>query len=252
MLLRHTAQLVITVAVVTLLAAPAQAQRSRDSDGDSRRRDSDSDSRRRDNDGDSRRRDSSGDYGSSGNGGSYGSFGGGGWGPWSQGPVETKPKPKPFVVPRVVVNIKLPDRYRSFDKDNDGQIGVYEWPRNDIKNFLKLDQNSDGFLTPEELIRGGGSTSVARTGSGSSTGSGGTSGDAPAAGTSSSMPVAASDDPVDMAFGRLDKDKNGTVTQDEWSMSFLDRATFEKANIAVRLPMNRSEFAIYHSQLPAK
>ncbi len=47
--------------------------------------------------------------------------------------------------------VRLPEQYASYDKDNDGQIGLYEWPRRRLAEFLKLDQNDDGFLTIKEL-----------------------------------------------------------------------------------------------------
>ena len=38
---------------------------------------------------------------------------------------------------------KLPEQYRKFDKDGDGQIGLYEWPRSasEYAEFKKLDLN---------------------------------------------------------------------------------------------------------------
>jgi hypothetical protein len=57
-------------------------------------------------------------------------------------------------VPPVRVTAELPSQYRSLDKDKDGQIGVYEWPRDDLDTFQKLDRNRDGFLTPVELAGG--------------------------------------------------------------------------------------------------
>ena len=47
--------------------------------------------------------------------------------------------------------VELPAEYREFDKDGDGQIGLYEWPRDRIREFLALDKNQDGFLTIDEL-----------------------------------------------------------------------------------------------------
>ena len=47
--------------------------------------------------------------------------------------------------------VSLPDRYASYDKDGDGQIGLYEWPRDRIAEFLRLDKNDDGLLTFKEL-----------------------------------------------------------------------------------------------------
>ncbi len=47
--------------------------------------------------------------------------------------------------------LRLPSEYAQYDRDRDGQIGLYEWPRRRIAEFLKLDKNQDGFLTPREL-----------------------------------------------------------------------------------------------------
>ena len=47
--------------------------------------------------------------------------------------------------------VDLPDDYGKYDKDGDGQVGLYEWPKNRIAEFLALDKNGDGFLTVEEL-----------------------------------------------------------------------------------------------------
>ncbi len=46
---------------------------------------------------------------------------------------------------------ELPEKYRSLDQDKDGQLGVYEWPKDRISELKKLDRNNDGFLTPSEL-----------------------------------------------------------------------------------------------------
>jgi hypothetical protein len=45
----------------------------------------------------------------------------------------------------------LPKEYQSYDKNGDGQIGLYEWERAKYAEFKKLDKNHDGFLTPQEL-----------------------------------------------------------------------------------------------------
>ena len=47
--------------------------------------------------------------------------------------------------------VELPAEYKAYDKNGDGQIGLYEWPRERIREFLALDRNDDGFLTPSEL-----------------------------------------------------------------------------------------------------
>ena len=47
--------------------------------------------------------------------------------------------------------VELPGQYRGYDDDGDGQVGLYEWPRERIPDFLRLDKNNDGFLTIKEL-----------------------------------------------------------------------------------------------------
>ena len=54
----------------------------------------------------------------------------------------------------------LPEAYRAFDKNGDGQIGLYEWDRAKYAEFRKLDKNHDGFLTPQELAVKGSATAA--------------------------------------------------------------------------------------------
>src|SRR5215470_6170433 len=48
----------------------------------------------------------------------------------------------------------LPPQYRQYDTNGDGQIALYEWKDKGgrVAEFLKLDLNGDGFLTPDELM----------------------------------------------------------------------------------------------------
>lgn len=58
---------------------------------------------------------------------------------------------------RVRVTADLPDKFTTIDQDKDGQVGFYEWRTanpEQIADFQQYDHNSDGFLTPKELIRG--------------------------------------------------------------------------------------------------
>lgn len=56
---------------------------------------------------------------------------------------------------RKVRTSPLPKEYQGFDKNGDGQIGLYEWDRAKYAEFKKLDKNRDGFLTPQELAAKG-------------------------------------------------------------------------------------------------
>jgi Ca2+-binding EF-hand superfamily protein len=49
----------------------------------------------------------------------------------------------------------LPGEYQAYDKDGDGQVGLYEWPRNRLADFQALDKNDDGFLTLSEVKKPG-------------------------------------------------------------------------------------------------
>lgn len=48
----------------------------------------------------------------------------------------------------------LSESIQELDKDRDGQLGLYEWPREKLAEFKTLDTNKDGFLTPAELVAG--------------------------------------------------------------------------------------------------
>jgi hypothetical protein len=158
------------------------------------------------------------------------------------------------------VTLKLPEEYRSKDKDKDGQIGMYEWSRTDYATFRKLDLNGDGFITPLELSRAGRSkrSVPAEVSSGSSTSGSGTSSSSMseqgtatatvAAATVDTPAEAASDAPVvsrseaERQFDVVDKDKDGKITEAELQKSIVARLKFTKAGIVLSFPVGREEF----------
>ncbi|QDU36904.1 hypothetical protein Mal4_12050 [Maioricimonas rarisocia] len=60
-------------------------------------------------------------------------------------------KTRPARKPREPVTLALPEIWGQHDIDQDGQLGLYEWPRARRSELLQYDLNGDGFLTPREL-----------------------------------------------------------------------------------------------------
>lgn len=53
------------------------------------------------------------------------------------------------------LTLDLPPKYNELDTDYDGQVGLYEWitaRRENLQQFDDIDVNSDGVLTPQELM----------------------------------------------------------------------------------------------------
>lgn len=166
----------------------------------------------------------------------------------------SKRPPKRKEQPRLTVD--LPSKFSEVDKNNDGQIGLYEWDRAKFREFFELDRNGDGILTPIELMASSGATPSPRTTS---------SRTAPASGpglaTSAALPKpsgAAAITPekfdpessdgrrASYVFRSLDRDKNGSLTKEEWERSQSTRRDFEKKNLTPTLPANLEQFgALY-------
>ncbi len=82
--------------------------------------------------------------------------GGNGFGP-AQGlpfvPAEEEER-RPVVYRTGKLPRGLPAWFEQLDTDRDAQVGLYEWRASGrpIEEFLKMDRNGDGFLTPEEVL----------------------------------------------------------------------------------------------------
>jgi hypothetical protein len=75
--------------------------------------------------------------------------------PTTPAPTEVD-EPKKNIVYRVGKLPKdLPPWFTKYDKDGDGQIGLYEWKLSGepLDKFFEIDRNGDGFLTVEEVLR---------------------------------------------------------------------------------------------------
>ncbi|MCA9080581.1 MAG: hypothetical protein KDA58_08475, partial [Planctomycetaceae bacterium] len=161
------------------------------------------------------------------------------------------------------ITIPLQEDFHVGDTDGDGQIAYFEW-RNwkptELAEFLRLDANRDGFVTPREIKfapEASGSAAVPPTTAASTT----PAVSAPAASTppqatttpTTTVPaVAINPDAIDRSsvqakraiyfFTQLDKNKNGTVEPDEWAISKTLKPQFEKGGVDLSKPLSEDEF----------
>lgn len=160
--------------------------------------------------------------------------------------------PKP--PPRVTVD--LPDTWKAADLDNDGQIGLYEWDRKKYKEFFALDTNRDSLLTPREISRASGAspaptTTVVTASTVPSSRSTSSTTAKPSPAAPSGTPIAAVEYDAKSVegrwakyvFGRLDKNKDGSLSADEWNGSAKTRDSFKKHNAQMSFPASFESFA---------
>ena len=189
-------------------------------------------------------------------------------GPPSQPEVraESGPKKKIELKPKLRVTIDLPTTFTAGDLDFDGQIGFYEWrdwKRGAFDEFLALDHNGDGFLTPRELQAGprempvSGPTTIAAspqpsaaTPSPSSSSSSGTRiVQAVSASTSEADDVVVRR--AESTFRLLDQDRDGNVSPEEWKRSSKLKPQFEAAGVDLSAPMPRDAFVQHYVRVTA-
>tara|TARA_R110002111_G_scaffold262613_1_gene339486 strand:+ start:79312 stop:80421 length:1110 start_codon:yes stop_codon:yes gene_type:complete len=161
------------------------------------------------------------------------------------------------------------------DTDLDGQIGLYEWRKNNptkLGEFFTMDLNGDGYLTPREiqLAKDGKTQRSAasfmfalntgqQTGSQSDAGStqASTTPDAKTSGNEKPAPAGAAvkvatpaSDPIasqaSYFFKLVDRDKDSTVSPEEWKKSRSMRRMFEGANIDLTQPMSQEQFISHY------
>jgi Ca2+-binding EF-hand superfamily protein len=129
--------------------------------------------------------------------------------------------------------LTLPSSYSEGDIDGDGQIGMYEWKKwkkSTLSQFLKLDRNDDGFLTPRELR---------------STPSGSSSSPATTTVTASITPSTSTDKHKAKAlsyFNYMDVNKSGSIEPQEWIKGRSVKPVFETAKVDVSKPLTKELF----------
>ena len=165
---------------------------------------------------------------------------------------KTKRPPKRKPQPRITVD--LPTKFSEVDTNKDGQIGLYEWDRAKYKEFFEMDKNHDGFLTPRELTTTVAAAPAPRTRSTGRETSTPSRSPAPSSG-SSPKPASGSITPekfdpdtsdgrrASYVFRSLDRNKDGSLTEEEWQRSQSTRRDFERANVKPPLPAKLEQFA---------
>lgn len=162
------------------------------------------------------------------------------------------------------------------DSDQDGQIGLYEWRKNNptkLGEFFTMDLNGDGFLTPREIaLSKAGKTQrsaasfmyALNTGPQNSSTSppvtpqlaGKEIVAKPAANQTAATPAATekastpSTDPLttqaNYFFKLVDRNKDNTVSPEEWKKSRSMRRMFEEANIDLSVSMSQEQFVSHY------
>lgn len=195
----------------------------------------------------------------------------------STAPAVSGPKNLIPLKPKERVTVDLPQAFAEGDLDLDGQIGLYEWRqwrRGAMEEFLALDHNGDGFLTPAELKKGaqgvpGAQPAVASGSTPSPSGSSSAvvmSRPVPSAGATSNpgdgivqaVSSATATDP-DVAsrqasnmFSMLDANHDGSISPEEWKRSSKLRPQFEAAGVDLSAPMSRDAFVQHYLRVTSK
>ena len=164
----------------------------------------------------------------------------------------------------VSLMLTLPSSYSEGDIDGDGQIGMYEWKKwkkSALSQFLLLDRNDDGFLTPWELqsAPSGSSSSAVSTSTSSTSASSTTpassssrpgtttssSASSPSSAAASTTPSISTDQHKAKAlsyFNYMDVNKSGSIEPDEWIKGRSVKPVLEKAKVDISKPLSKDQF----------
>ncbi len=173
---------------------------------------------------------------------------------------ENRSTPPPLFKPRERerMTLDLPEELVEVDSDRDGQVGLYEWivaRRDELELFDRMDRDSDGLLTPgevvawksrqeeadsrsstvakrERLVIVGGAVVVAKSGRSES---------AASERSDRQKDRDRTQEYASSTFGRMDRNQDGRISMDEWGNSRRIRPWFEGAGVEIR-SMSKDEF----------
>ena len=154
--------------------------------------------------------------------------------------------------------LPLPDGFGELDPNGDGQIGLYEWRRWNRKltgEFLTLDRNRDGFLTPRELAdvdpkqfeRGEAAAAPLRPVAAATSVRGAS---APPVGDGEPAPEISDRDRQagERYFTLLDRDRNGRISLEEWERSSKLKPKFEAVGADLAAELNQDAFVTAYAK----
>ncbi|MEM9703281.1 MAG: hypothetical protein AAF907_12635, partial [Planctomycetota bacterium] len=174
------------------------------------------------------------------------------------------------------ITIELPSGFGDFDLDEDGQLGLYEWRqwnRTLLAEFLELDRDGDGYLTPRELVDAdardyarGESAALSNPNAGwlPSEDDGYSEDDQTIAESRASESRAEerrsseTSEPVELSsrdraaaeryFKLLDRDKSGRISVEEWRRSSRLKPKFEAVGADLASELNLDAFVVYYGK----
>lgn len=172
----------------------------------------------------------------------------------------TKPGSQRVIAKTERITVDLQESFKEGDADQDGQIAFFEWRKwkpGELAEFNRMDQNHDGYLTPREIKYSSTATASPTAVAASATPATPAPVVTPAA-VSAPGPVTDEDrnstegKRAVLYVGQLDKNKNGTIEPDEWSISKTVKPQFEQAGIDLKAPMPTETFIAHFIRLNRK